>query len=71
MFSWLNRDIWGPIWPNLAASVIAFSAAWLVAHRYLLKRWRERERVSLEHHEETHRLLHTLHERIERLEGEQ
>ena len=39
--AWLNRDVWGPIWPNLIASLIWAPAAFL-AHHVAMRRHHER-----------------------------
>ena len=70
MINWLNRDVWGPIWPNLAASALSFGSAWLLAHRYLLNKWEEREAEHLRQHAETHRLIAELSKRLERKEND-
>lgn len=60
MLHWINRDLWGPIWPNLAASAICTGAVWWRARIHL-------RRVRDEHaarHEVAHRLLTEMHQRM-------
>jgi hypothetical protein len=40
--SWLNRDFWGPVWPNLVASVL-WAAPAFTAHHVLMRRHTTRE----------------------------
>lgn len=42
VLSWLNRDLWGPMWPNLAASVVWAAPAFTV-HHVLMRRHTTRE----------------------------
>lgn len=37
MWTWLNRDLWGPVWPNLAASVLTLPVAFIWHHRRIKK----------------------------------
>lgn len=39
--AWLNRDVWGPIWPNLVASLVWAPAAF-AAHHVGMRRHHER-----------------------------
>ncbi len=65
LLHWLNIEFWGPVWPNLAASVITFGVGLLWARRQLLEEWERREAQHLARHEETHRLLKGLHTRLD------
>lgn len=66
LISWLNRDFWNPVWPNLAASALCAGLAVL------------RIRVHLQRHQEalkrqhaaTHDLVAGLHERLDRLNAD-
>lgn len=40
--SYLNRDFWSPVWPNLVASVL-WAAPAFVAHHVLMRRHTTRE----------------------------
>lgn len=42
VLSWLNRDVWGPIWPNLVASLVWAPAAF-AAHHVGMRRHTTRE----------------------------
>lgn len=57
MLHWFNLELWGPIWPNLAASFIIFSSGIFWAHRKLLKKWEQQEIAHLERHHELKRML--------------
>jgi len=35
MWTVIYRDLWGPIWPNLAASAICLPPAFLWHHRHM------------------------------------
>lgn len=37
VLSWLNRDVWGPIWPNLIASVL-WAVPGFTVHHVLMRR---------------------------------
>jgi len=63
MISWLNRDLWGPIWPNLAASGICTTTA-VLRIRVHLRRHRE---ASARQHAATRDLVAGLHERLNHL----
>lgn len=53
MLHWFNLELWGPMWPNLAASLVTFTAAGLWARAKLL----ERDLAHLERHNELKRML--------------
>jgi hypothetical protein len=54
LISWFNRDFWGPVWPNLAASAtVGLPAAYAVLRR------------ARRHHTTTHDLLRQLHARLD------
>ena len=57
MLHWFNQDIWGPIWPNLAASLIVFVAGTVWARRKLLAKWEEQERAHLQRHGDLKEIL--------------
>lgn len=61
--AWLDRDLWGPVWPNLAASGICAAAA-VLRIRVHLRRHRE---ASARQHAATRDLVAGLHERLDRL----
>lgn len=63
MIAWINRDLWSPIWPNLAASALCTSAA-VLRIRIHLTRHRE---VSARQHAATRDLIAGLHQRLDRL----
>lgn len=42
VLAYLNRDFWGPVWPNLVASVLWAAPAFTVHHR-LMRRHTTRE----------------------------
>lgn len=64
LLSWLNLEFWGPVWPNLAASAVVGTAAWLWARRSFLAELDRRDAVHAERHAKTHQLLRELHERL-------
>lgn len=66
MIAWLNRDFWGPVWPNLAASGICATAAVLRIRVHLA---RHHQALAREH-DKTRRLIAGLHDRIDRLGAE-
>lgn len=37
MWTLFYRDLWGPIWPNLAASVVCLPVAFAWHHRHIRK----------------------------------
>jgi hypothetical protein len=45
ILAWLNRDLWSPIWPNLAASAICAFGVWAKLHYEQAE-----HRRALEHH---------------------
>jgi hypothetical protein len=53
---WLNRDLWGPIWPNLAASAICGVGVYLRVRVHLVRQH--------EAHERTRALLVSLHHQL-------
>ena len=63
LIAWLNRDPWGPVWPNLAASGICAAAA-VLRIRVHLRRHRE---ASARQHAATRDLVAGLHERLDGL----
>lgn len=63
MIALINRDVWSPIWPNLAASALCAFAA-VLRIRIHLTRHRE---VSARQHAATRDLVAGLHERLDRL----
>ena len=63
LISWINRDFWGPVWPNLAASAICAYAA-VMRVRVHLARHRE---ASTRQHAATRDLVAALHERLDRI----
>ena len=63
MITWLNRDFWGPVWPNLAASALCASLA-VFRVRVHLARHRE---ASARQHAATRDLVAGLHERLDRI----
>jgi hypothetical protein len=66
MVAWFNRDLWGPVWPNLAASTICGA---LVVVRVRVHLARSREAQSRQH-AATRDLVSGLHERLDALSGE-
>lgn len=70
--AWVNQDLWGPIWPNLAASGLC-SAAVVIRVRVHLRRHREAAAgaratdlaAHQELHETTHAMLSGLNDRLD------
>lgn len=62
--AWINLEFWGPVWPNLAASVVTVAGGWLWARRRVLAELDRRDRIHAQHHAITHELVRTLHERL-------
>lgn len=52
MLHLFNRDVWGPLWPNLVADLISFAAGFTLAHRKLLRALEKRELDHLRRHRE-------------------
>jgi hypothetical protein len=65
-WQWIDLELWGPIWPNLAASGITFGSGLAWARRQLLKKWEQREIEHLTRHAETHTLIKNLSDRLDR-----
>ena len=63
LLSWFNLELWGPVWPNLAASAVCATAA-VVRIRVHLRRHRE---ALAQQHAATHALVAGLHERLDAL----
>lgn len=42
VLAWLNRDFWGPVWPNLVASVV-WAVPGFTVHHVLMRRHTTRE----------------------------
>jgi len=61
LISWFNLELWGPVWPNLAASAVCATAA-VLRIRVHLRRHRE---VVAQQHAATHALVAGLHERLD------
>lgn len=55
------RDLWVPVWPNLAASALCAAGA-LLGGRRLVHRWSQH---LADAHATTHELLRELHERLD------
>ena len=63
LLSWFNLELWGPVWPNLAASAVCATAA-VLRIRVHLRRHRD---VLAQQHAATHTLVAGLHERLDAL----
>ena len=63
LLSWFNLELWGPVWPNLAASAVCATAA-VVRIRVHLRRHRE---ALAQQHAATHALVAGLHKRLDAL----
>lgn len=78
MLHWFNLELWGPIWPNLAASAICTGAVWWRArihlrrqHETLTGQVRQMRDEHAERHAQTHALVESLHARlVEAIGGE-
>lgn len=64
LLSWFNLEFWGPVWPNLAASAVIGTLAWLWAKRKFLAELDKRDRIHAANHVKTHQLVRELHERL-------
>lgn len=67
LISWLNRDFWGPVWPNLVASAICAAGAVMRIRVHL----RRHHQVQAQQHAATRDLVAGLHERLDALASEQ
>lgn len=63
LVSWFNLELWGPVWPNLAASAVCATAAALRIRVHLA---RHREAMARQH-DKTRRLVSELHDRLDNL----
>lgn len=64
LLAWVNREFWGPVWPNLAASAVTFAGGWLWAKRRILAELDRRDRIHAAHHAKTHELVRSLHDQL-------
>lgn len=64
MWTVLYRDLWGPVWPNLAASAVLAAGVWARAKRRMLAELDRRDAIHAENHARTHQLMRDLHERL-------
>ncbi len=51
IYHWLYLDLWCPIWPNLAASLIVYVFVWWKLHT-MQKLHEELREIQLRHHRE-------------------
>lgn len=57
MWAVIYRDLWGPVWPNLAASGICLPVAFLWHHRRLRADLDVRDAAHAENHARTRALI--------------